>query len=70
MEKKKKKKKTPNIKISFALEINSIKTVLVHSVISHAVLQCNVCVCFSLCIKKEIIRSKRKLASLLLTATR
>lgn len=48
-----KEKKKSNIKIPFALEINSIKMDLVYSVISHAVLQYNSVFCFSLCIKKR-----------------
>lgn len=50
----KRKKKKSNIKIPFALEINSIKMDLVYSVISHSVLQYdNSVFCFSLCIKKR-----------------
>lgn len=56
---KAKKKKKSNIKIPFALEINSVKTDLVYSVISHAVLQYDISVfCFSLCIKERQLRIK------------
>lgn len=49
----KEKKKKSNIKIPFALEINSIKMDLVYSVISHSVLQYDNSVLFFTMYKKK-----------------